>query len=134
MIDAEVAKIQEERASKKKTGAYAVIIVKGNAELNINEKLHRETDQFRICFDAIDKESLQNLHKENIHSIVSSLSMSTSPEYHAERESTRIYFIDENGKPLYSFTMRAGRAKAIVSEPINEKNENEITKLIGLYQ
>ena len=58
--------------------------------------------------------------------------MSTSPEYHAERESSGIYFIDENGKPLYSFTMRAGRAKAIVSKPINEKNENEITKLIGL--
>ena len=131
-IDAEVTKIQEERASKKKTGTHAVIIVKGNAELNINQKLHRETDQFRICFDAIDKESLQKLHKDKIHSIVSSLSMSTIPEYHAERETSGIYFIDEKDKPLYSFTMQGGRARVITSRPINDVEENEIAKIIGL--
>ena len=48
-IDTEVEKIQEEREAKKKFGAYAVIIIKGNAELDINEKLHRETDQLHIC-------------------------------------------------------------------------------------
>lgn len=131
-IDTEVTKIQEERVSKKKTGAYAVIIIKGNEKLTINQKLHRETDQFRICFDAIDKDSIKNQHKEKIHSIVSSLSMTTSPEYHAEREYSGIYFIDENDKPLYSFTMQGGRARIILSKPIDLEKENEITKIIGL--
>jgi hypothetical protein len=131
-IDAEVKKIQEERGAKKKSGAYAVIIIKGNAELNINEKLHKETDQFRICFDVIDKDSLREQHKEKIHSIVSSLSMCTCPEYHAERTSSGIYFIDYNDKPLYSFTMQGGRAHLILAKPIDIEKQNEITKVIGL--
>lgn len=131
-IDDEVAKIQEERLSKKKTGAYVVITIKGNAELNINQKLHRETDRFRICFDAIGKESLRKLHEEKINSIVSSLSMCTGPEYHAVREASGIYFIDESGKPLYSFTMQGGHARLIISKPIDNEKENEIAKIIGL--
>lgn len=131
-IDAEVKKIQEERGAKKKSGAYAVIIIKGNAELNINEKFHRETDQFRICFDAIDKDSLREQHKEKIHSIVSSLSMCTSPEYHAERTSSGIYFIDDSNKPLYSFTMQAGRARTTLARPVDVEKQDEITKFIGL--
>lgn len=95
-IDVEVKKIQEDRVSKKKSGAYAVINIKGRAELDIKENLYRETEQFSICFDAIDKESLRKQHQEKVHSIVSSLSISTSPEYHAEKISSGIYFIDSN--------------------------------------
>ncbi len=131
-IDTEVKKIQEERVSKKKTGAFAVIIIKGNEELTINQKLHKETDQFRICFDAIDKDLIKKQHKEKIHSIVSSLSMTTSPEYHAEIVSSGTYFIDENDKPLYSFTMQGGNARLILSKPIDLEKENEIAKIIGI--
>ena len=131
-IDAEVTKIQEERESKKKSGTYAVIFIKGNAELNINENLLRETDQFRICFDAIDKDALRKQHKEKIYSIVSSLSMSTSPEYQAEKISNGIYFVDENNKPLYSFTMQGGRSRRRLPKPIDMEKESEITKIIGL--
>lgn len=131
-IDDEVTKIQEERDSNKKSGVYAVIIIKGDAELKINKKLHKATDQFSICFDAINKESIFKLHKEKVHAIVTSLSMSTSPEYHAEKESSGVYFIDENDKPLYSFKMQAGSARAIVSEAINDEIESEISKMIDL--
>jgi hypothetical protein len=131
-IEVEITEIQEERRAKKKLGAYAVITINGNAELNINAKLHRKTDQFNICFDAIDKDSLRNQHKEKIYSIVSSLSMSTSPEYHAEKISSGIYFFDENKKPLYCFTMHGGRARLIQAKPIDIEKEKEITKLIGL--
>jgi len=131
-IDAEVRKIQEERVTKKKTGAYAVIIIKGNAELNINQKLHNETEQFRICFDAIDKDSLLDQHKEKVYSIVSSLAMTTSPEYHAVREASGLYFVDDNSKPLYSFTMKGGQIRAIVSKPIDAEKENEISNIITL--
>ena len=58
--------------------------------------------------------------------------MSTIPEYHAERETSGIYFIDEKDKPLYSFTMQGGRARVITSRPINDVEENEIAKIIGL--
>lgn len=131
-IEAGVTEIQEKRGTKKKSGAYAVITIKGYAELDINEKSYRKTDQFSICFDAIDKDSLRNQHKEKIYSIVSSLSMSTSPEYHAEKISSGIYFLDENKKPLYSFTMQGGSLRIIQAKPIDIEKEKEITKLIGL--
>ncbi len=105
-IDAEVRKMQKERRSKKKSGAYAVILIKRNADLDINENLHRKTDQFCICFNAIDKNFLRKQHKEKIHSIISSLSISTGPEYCAEKTSSGIYFIDGNNKPLYSLQCR----------------------------
>ena len=57
-IKLEVEKIQQERTSKYKTGTYAVIILEGKEELDIKENLHNETDQFHICFDAIDKEKI----------------------------------------------------------------------------
>jgi hypothetical protein len=131
-IEVEVKKIKEARMANKKSGAYAVITIKGNVELNINENLHKETNQFHICFDAIDKDSLRDQHKEKVHSIISSLSMCTGPEYHAERISSGIHFIDDNGKLLYNFTMRESRVRIILSKPINIETENEITKIIGL--
>lgn len=131
-IDAEVTKIQEERVLKVKTAVYAVINFKGQAELDIKENLCRETDQYRICFDAIDKEFLRDQHKEEVHSIVSSLSISTSPEYHAELISSGIYFSDSKGKPLYSFTFQGGHARFILANPIDLEKEKEISKITGL--
>ncbi len=131
-IDLEVKKIQEERLSKNKSGAYAVININGQAELNIKESLHRETDQFRICFDAIDKEFIRNHHKERIHAIVASLAMSTSPEYHAEKIASGICFFDANDKPLYSYTFQGGRARLIAAKPVDSEKEIEISETIGL--
>ena len=77
-IDAEVRKMQKERRSKKKSGAYAVILIKGNADLDINENLQIETDQFRICFDAIDKKfiqsSVENMIDRKLVEVIISLS------------------------------------------------------------
>ena len=67
-----------------------------------------------------------------MYSIISSLSISTNPEYHAEKVSSGIYFIDSNEKPLYSLTFQGGRARAIVSKTIDFEKEKEISKLIGL--
>jgi len=131
-IDSEITKIQEERLSKNKSGAYAVIIISGHAELDIKDNLHRETDQFRITFDAIDKDSIRNQHKERIHAIVTSLAISTSPEYHAERIASGIYFLDANDKPLYTYTLQGGRARIILAKPVDLEKETEISKVIGL--
>ena len=131
-IEVELQKIQEARRQKKKSETYVVIIIKGNEELNVDEKLHKETDQFHICFDAIEKDSLRDQHKEKVYSIVSSLSMCTGPEYHAERISSGIHFVDDNGKPLYSFTVQGGRARVILAKPVDIEKENEITEVINL--
>jgi len=131
-IKVELQNIQESRMQKKESGAYVVIIIKGNKELNFDKKLHKEIDQFHICFDAIEKDSLRNQHKEKVHSIVSSLSMCTDPAYHAERISSGIHFVDDNGKPLYSFTVQGGRARVILAKPVDIERENEITEVINL--
>lgn len=130
-VEAEVTKIQEERISKKGSGAYAVIIIKGQSELDIKDNFHRETKQFRICFDAVDKDSLRKTHEETIHSIISALSISTSPEYHAKKITSGIHFIDSSDKPLYSFTMQGGRPRLIRAKQIDTEKE-EISKVIRL--
>ncbi len=129
-LDSEVTKIQEERLSNNKSGAYAVININGQAELNIKENLQRETDQFCICFDAIDKESIRNQHKERIHAIVASLAISTNPEYHAEKIASGICFFDANDKPLYSYTFQGGRARLTVTKPVDSEKESEISETI----
>lgn len=131
-IDSEMAKIQEERLSKKKSGAYAVIVISGEAELDIRENLYRETDQFSISFDAIDRESIRNQHKEKIHAIVASLAISTNPEYHAEKIASGICFFDRNDKPLYTYTVQGGRARLILAKPVGLEKEAEICRVIGL--
>lgn len=131
-IDSEITKIQEERSSKNKSGAYAVIVISGQAELDIKDNLHRETHQFRIAFDAIDKDSIRNQHKERIHAIVASLAISTSPEYHVERIASGIYFLDVNEKPLYTYTLQGGRARFILAKPVDLEKEMEISRVIGL--
>lgn len=131
-IDSVVNKIQEERLSKNKSGAYAVIIICGQEELNIKENFYKETDQFRICFDAINKESIRNLHKERIHAIVASLSISTNPGYHAEKIISGICFFDSNDKPLYSFTIQGGRPRLIYAKPVDSEKETAISRIIGL--
>lgn len=131
-VETEVTKIQEERVSKISSAAYTVITIKGQAELEIKDNLHRETEQFRICFDAIDRDLLRKTHEETIHSIISSLSISTSPEYHAEKITSGIHFIDSSNKLLYSFTMQGGRARMILAKPIGPEKGKEISKIIGL--
>lgn len=131
-IDAEITKIQEKRISSQKSGAYVVIIIDGQAELDIKENLHRETDQFRICFDAIDKESIREQHRETIHVIVASFAIVTDPEYHVEKVVCGTCFIDENGKPLYSYTFQGGRVRAIVSRPVDAEKVREINAAINL--
>ncbi|WP_169709590.1 hypothetical protein [Deferrisoma camini] len=132
-IDAEVTKIQEKRVSTSKTGAYVVIIIDGRAELDIKENLHRETEHFRICFAAIDKELIRKQHRETINAIVASLAIATGPEYHAEKVASGIHFIDENGKPLFSYTFQGGRVREILSKPVSSDKECEINKVISLF-
>lgn len=131
-IDSEITKIQEERLSKNKSGAYAVIIISGQAELDIKENLHKEIDQFSISFDAIDKEFIRSQHEETIHAIVASLAISTNPEYNVERIARGICFFDANDKPLYTYTLQAGRARLTVAKPVDLDKEMEIARVIGL--
>lgn len=131
-IDAELKKIQEERVSKNKNCAYAVIIINGHKELDIKEDDQIDTGKFRVCFDSVDKELLIERHKETVQSIVSSLSISTGPEYYAEKISSGLYFIDSNNKPLYVFSIKCGRPRLICANQINTEKEQEISEIIGL--
>jgi hypothetical protein len=131
-IESKVAKIQEERLSKNKSGAYAVITISGQVELNIKDNPHKETDQFHVCFDAIDKNSIRNQHKERIHAIVASLAMSTSPEYCVERIANGVCFFDSDNKPLYSYTFQVNHARLILAKPVDSEKRIEISETIAL--
>lgn len=131
-IDSEITNIQEKRLSKNKSAAYAVVIINGQAELDIKKNLHQETDHFSISFDVIDKEFIRHQHKERIHAIVASLAISTSPEYHAEKIASGICFFDADNKPLYSYTLQGGRAHLIVAKPVDLETATEITRVIRL--
>lgn len=130
-IQTEITKIKEERGSKNKNGAIIVIKIRGDADLNINEKLHNETDDFHVCFDAINKDTLINQHKHTVNSVVSSLSILSSPEYHAENILDYVYFRDTNGKLLFSYTMKAGNLRAIVSKNLDDAIIKDSSELIS---
>lgn len=127
----EVEKIQEKRTCKNTNATYVILTFEGEEELEIKEGFHRETDRFRICFDAIDKELVKNKHIDTVYSTIASLAIATSPEYHAEKVISGLYFIDENGKPLFSFTFKGGNLRAVVSKPVTLDVESDINKYIG---
>jgi hypothetical protein len=132
-IEAEVEKIQEERASGN-SRTYAVILFEGEEEVAIDEKPSKDVGEIRICFDAVNKDSIREKHKEVIHAIVASLAICTNPEYHAAKITSGIYFVDENGKSLYSYSFKGGHARFVLAKPITTDTEKELGKIIGLSE
>lgn len=131
-VDQQIAEIQQQRVSKFGNSIFAVVTIKGRSKIDLKENLHKEADDFHLCFDAADKEALRKAHEEKIHSIISAISMATEPEYHAQQIATGFDFSDANGKPLYSLTARMGAARLTVPKYINPERKADISKMIGL--
>lgn len=129
-IQTEISKIQEERNSKKKT-SFIVIKIRGDVELNINEEQHIETDDFHVCSNAIDKDTLFNQHKHTVNSIVSSISIISGSEYHAENFLNYIYFRHTNGKLLFSYTGKAATLRAICMKRFDDATIRDSSELIN---
>ncbi len=121
----EINRIRESRASRLSSGALLAVSITGDEDLTFNERLHRELENIRICWDAVDIDEIKERHQSFIDTIVASVSAASKPEYGAKRISSGVYFRDENGKPLYSFTAKVGSVTIIASTPIT----SEIVKL-----
>ena len=78
-----------------------------------------QTEDYRICFDAIDKEALKASNRNTIESIVVPISLVSDPAYYAEKVVDGVYFNDSEGKLLYSVTIELGKARGILSKPLN---------------
>lgn len=126
--------IQNERRKERKPGAILVIKIKGDADLSINKKLHRETKEFHICHGAVDKDSIKKDHQSTIQSILTSLSISTGSEYQAENLIDNIYFRDTNGKLLFSYEITGGKARLILSKIQDSDKIENISKLIDISE
>lgn len=123
--------IRCERDLKKKIGQYIVIQFKGQASVTLKEKITKETEQFILAFDAVDKKTIKDKHKDQISSVLASFAMSVGAENHIFKEIEGIHFKHGSGKVLYSYSIEMGNSRIILSKTIENRKEIELRKAIS---
>lgn len=108
----------EQRA--KKFGKGAFLIFSAVAEIgNPDFKIRRDFDNFSTCFDAFEKTRWQEIYKEAEDRILVSFAMALpankAPTF--KRVCDAMYLVEASGRIIYSFTLTAGGARAIISGP-----------------
>jgi hypothetical protein len=129
-VEAQLLNIREKRIPIKKYGAFVVIKIQGDADLSINEEHQVETEDYRICYDAVDKEKLKTDNRNIIESIVVSLSLIFDPSCYIEKIVDGIYFSDSEGKLLGTLSLTAGKVRGFVSQNPSEESLSGALELI----
>lgn len=118
-----LAEIEGLRASRAEQPGIGIFLVfDGETEIPIPEfEMRRDTDDFAICMDAVDKSEIRETFHPHVQCVIAALSM-TLPE-NADRTVERIgevvYLIDpDNGKPIYTFTLKAGIGRLSIGSPL----------------
>jgi hypothetical protein len=130
-IELQALDIRHERDLKKKIGQYIVIQFKGQASETLNEKTTKETEQFILAFDAIDKNTIKDKHKDQISSVLASFAISLGAENHIFKEIEGLHFRHWSGKTLYSYSFEVGNPRVILSKTIENQKEIELQKAIS---
>lgn len=125
-LASEVEEIRAER--KKKVGAQAVLVFQGHGEIeaSVTEPV-REHDTFVLTFDAVEKNSVRQLHETDIEAMKVAVAFESDAPSRFAYLSDGTYLIDGAGKPVYSFSFSMN-AEGFISTPLSEEAAKRIGK------
>jgi hypothetical protein len=109
----------EARQQRYKNSGFVVIEVDDKIKVTLPDKCDR-LDDYRVCFDAYDKEALnQNVHP-NISSALSAVRLAGNAEFLFERVTSGSYLVDDQGHIVHSISLSGG-GDLTVSQGLSEE-------------
>jgi hypothetical protein len=136
-LAAELENVKARRAKQTEKGVFLVV----EAEKDVsspNFKTRRDTEEYAVCFDAVDKPEILDSFRPFIQAILTSvvLSLPANADHQIERVGEAIYLVDpDNGKPIYTFSVQGGSARLSVASPLTGEivaaAGRRVSKVIG---
>jgi len=124
-LASEIEEIKAER--KKKTGAHDVLLFQahGDIEASVQEPL-RDHDTFIVTFDAIEQNSVRQLHKHDIEDMKVAVAFESDAPSRFAYLADGTYLLNNAEKPVYSISFSMS-GEASVSTPLSSEATRRIT-------
>ncbi|MBU0462053.1 MAG: hypothetical protein KKD21_06295 [Proteobacteria bacterium] len=116
-IKENIENIQKSRRGKIEDSEALIFIGEGKTEADLNQPL-RDTDDYTLGFDIINKEDIVSLFKDEINSTLAAFCLASERiPLQIKHLRSGVFLIDEQAKPIYSFSL-TGSGEAYSSIPI----------------
>jgi hypothetical protein len=110
-LAAELERVKANRTKRLKDGVF--LILEGERDVAAPDfKFRRDTGEFTVCFDAIDKSAISASFHPLVQAIITALDLSlpANVDHQVERVGELVYLVDpESGNPIYTFSSRVVR-------------------------
>lgn len=134
-LENEVKRIQETRSQTVGQNLALVIKFTGDANLDLTGP-KVEKSNFVACFDAIDKSQITDRHAPAVRAITTSFCLESKSTCNIKNVLSGVYFRDEQGRAVYSYTATGYPPSVYVSSRITTDNLRSIaeraTQMLGL--
>jgi hypothetical protein len=102
-VETEIGRICERRKKELNASEILVFMAEGEAQADLSHP-HRETDDYVVGFDVINKETIVDSHSDQVNAALAALCLATEHEtIQIKHVRGDVYLINELGKPVYSF-------------------------------
>jgi hypothetical protein len=108
-----IAELVEARSQRYKSSGFLMVEVDGDVDATIPARCERVED-FRVCFDAYDKNALSASLQPNVVSAMSAVRMAGETNYRFEQVTQGSYLVDEVGAVVHSISINGGAAEITV--------------------
>lgn len=122
-INFETQKIQAERAIK--IGVHTALIFQadGNIVASLNETA-THLDSCTIVFDAVDKDFVKQAHQSSMEAMKVAIALERDGHVGFTNLAEGVFLFDDQGKPIYSFSISADAEISLSSALTSESIEN----------
>ena len=104
-IEAEAARLREERAAKKQPPNFVVLYCTDEANVDLPQRIH-ETDRYVVCFDAIDKAAFRESRLPEVAQSITSLALTFPHMVGLEQVRDVVDLHREDGKQFVSLNIK----------------------------
>lgn len=127
-IDRRVGEIRSARAKRLGNQACVVISIKGVVDPFL-PSLERDLGSFIVCFDGTDKEAIRERYRTIVTSALAAMTLAIEDTVGVSKVADSVVFHSDDGRPVFSYTLRAGSGGAYVSRPFDPALADKVRSL-----
>jgi len=105
-LECELANLREQRRNQHGTGPFLIFEASGNIK-TFTPRQERELDDFVIALEATPKEPIRERFAADVNGILSAFCLAADTVCGYQKIIDGVIFQNEQGKPVYSFTLSA---------------------------
>lgn len=132
----ELSEFRHRREKEIGEGVFVVFEAEGETD-SWNPKTQRELDDFVIAFEAVPKSQIRQKYETTIGGVLASFVLGWDSVCGINKVAEGVYFINEGGKPTYSFGFEVSTPAVIVSKKIQPDaidHVKQVAKNMGSQQ